>query len=304
MNTPSSFQRPWSLAIGLAAALVALGVAAIVMATGHLWPNSGIWTGTLVFAEVWGLALSALARGSRSPARALRLATAGALLCAGSLAIAGFGLLQARLSAESIYSLTGAHPLEAGWALHAKLAALHGRTLAAGAVLLVPFMFAEVTLWWMIRRRERDVAGGDPAAAHESTEPRVLELGGTLLLFAFGAAVLAGSYAAPVPFAQPPAQARLQQIQRSAAQHKWDAACSQLRTAVGISGARAVEHDLHGARRLARLCIDGRIARLDGAGIGCEMLAAGDEPLATLAGGNRRVIAICEQRRRALARAM
>lgn len=298
MDTPDNDTRSTFSLVALVTPLVALGLAVAIAFGSGLWARSGWWGLSVLFAVVWGLELSALALGSRqAPGRALRFATLGAVLGTGAFLIAGFGLLGARLSAESALSFASADSFVMHWALHEKLAALHHLTAAVGAALLVPFLLSECTLWWVIRRRERDVARGDIEAAHETTEPRLLELAGTLLLFAAGAAVVAGSYAAPVPYAERPEKARLAQIDRSAARHNWDAACDQLRTAVENNGAKVVEHDLPGAHKLAGLCIQGRISRLQKAGVGCGALVASDEPLAALVGGGRKVVASCERGR-------
>lgn len=291
--------------VALVSALIAIAIAVVIVAASGLWARISWWGLSTLFAVVWGLELSAVALGSRqrASADAIRWATLGAVLGAGSLLLAGFGLFGARLSAESVSSFTSADWFDVQWAVHQKLAALHDLTLAASVVLVVPFLLTEATLWWALRGRERDVASADMQAAHEATTPHVLELAGTLLLFAAGAAVLAGSYVAPVPYAQPPAQARLQRIQHEAAQHHWDNACGQLRTAVVNRGAQTVRHELPGASKLARLCVQGRISRLQKAGVGCDVLITGDEPLAALAGGGPEVVASCERHRAATKKA-
>lgn len=281
--------------VGFVAALVAVGIAVAFVALFGLWPRSGWWGLSAVIAVVWGLELSAIALGiRRNPRGALALATLGALLGAGALLIAGFGLLTARLSAESVFSFTSGDPFVVHWALHEKLAALHDLTLATGVALFVPFLMTEATLWWLVRRREDDVARGDAVAARENTGPRVFELGVTLLLFAAGVAVLAGSYVAPVPYAQHPDEARLRQIRSTAADHHWDMACSQLRTAVRSNGVQRVKRDLPGAPALARVCMAGRIARLQRAGVDCSVLVAENDPLTPLAGGGRELVASCK----------
>ncbi len=300
MTPPTSHPRSGFTLAAALSALGAIAVSAIIASASSLWARSGWWGLSTLFAVVWALELSALALASRrTPLKAIRLATLGALLGAGSLLIAGAGLLGARLAAESSLSFAHADTFTTHWALHERLAALHSLTLTVGAALLIPFIAAEVTLWWVVRRRERDVARGDMQAAHESTTPRLLEVGASLLLFAAGAGVIATSYAAPVPYAERPEKARLSSIQTAAASHDWDAACSQLRTAVRNNGAPVVKHDLPGAGSLARLCIQGRITRLSQAGIACNTLVAGNEPLASLAGGGRKVVAMCRSQRTA-----